>query len=271
MIALSSLSALFLITFFIFMEGLPILFKQGVFAFITGLKWTPTKGSFGIFPMIVGSFQVMFGAIVFSVPLALLCAIYLAEFSSPLARNIIKPSIELLAGIPSVVYGFIGIQVIVPIIRIAFDCSGFSVLGCSIVLGIMVLPTITSISFDSIMAVPVTYRQGSIALGATKWQTVKMVVLPAARTGIIAAIILGMGRAIGETMAVIMIAGNSLIIPVSPLDPVRTLTSNIALEMGYASGEHRQALFATGVILFVIIMGLNSLANYVASAMSRSK
>lgn len=271
MIALSSLSALLLITFFIFMEGLPILFKQGIFSFIGGLKWAPTKGSFGILPMIVGSFQVMFGSILFSVPLALLCAIYLAEFSSPLARNIIKPSIELLAGIPSVVYGFIGIQVIVPTIRILFDCSGFSVLGCSIVLGIMVLPTITSISFDSIMAVPITYRQGSIALGATKWQTVKMVVLPAARTGIIAAIILGMGRAIGETMAVIMIAGNSLIIPLSPLDPVRTLTSNIALEMGYASGDHRQALFATGVVLFIIIMGLNSMANYISRAMTRSK
>ncbi|MEZ7891586.1 MAG: phosphate ABC transporter permease subunit PstC [Candidatus Wallbacteria bacterium] len=262
-IALSAVSALFLITGFIFAEGLPVIFKAGIFNFICGIKWAPTKGSFGILPMIIGSFEVMFGAMLFSVPLALLCAIYLSEFASARARNVLKPAIEVLAGIPSVVYGFIGMQVIVPFIRNYIGGSGFSVLGCSIVLAIMVLPTITSIAFDAIKAVPMSYRAGSLALGATKWQTIKMVVVPAARSGIIAAIILGMGRAIGETMAVIMIAGNSLIIPVSPLDPLRTLTSNIALEMGYASGDHRQALFATGVILFVIIMFLNTFANFI--------
>lgn len=264
LLALSSVGALLLITVFIFIEGLPLLLKYGVWNFITGLKWAPTKGAFGILPMIVGSFEVMLGAILFSVPLALLCAIYLSEFSSPKTRNILKPAIELLAGIPSVVYGFIGIQVVVPLIRSIFGGSGFSVLGCSLVLGIMVLPTITSIAFDSLRAIPQSYREGSFALGATQWQTVKMVLLPAARSGIIASVILGMGRAIGETMAVIMIAGNSLIIPFSPLDSVRTLTSNIALEMGYAAGEHRQALFATGIILFILIMFLNTLANYIA-------
>ena len=264
-IAFSSISALVLITFFIFVEGLPVMLETGVWNFISGLKWAPTKGKFGILPMIVGAFQVTLGAMIFGVPLALLCAIYLAEFCSANIRNILKPAIELLAGIPSVVYGFIGITVIVPWIRTFFGGSGFSVVGCSLVLGIMILPTVTSISFDSLMAIPRSYREGSLALGATQWQTVRRVVLPAARTGIVAAVILGMGRAIGETMAVIMIAGNSLIIPVSPLDPVRTLTSNIALEMGYATGRHRQALFATGIVLLVIITILNSIANWIAS------
>jgi len=265
LIALSSVSALALITFFIFVEGVPIIYKVGLFNFIFGMKWAPTKGFFGIFPMIVGSFEVTFGAMIFGVPLALACSIYLAEFASKKTRDILKPAIEILAGIPSVVYGFIGMTVIIPFIRDHLGGSGFSVLGCSIVLGIMVLPTITSISFDAIRSVPKRYREASLALGATKWQSVRMVVLPAARSGILAAVILGMGRAIGETMAVIMIAGNSLIIPVSPLEPVRTLTSNIALEMGYASGDHRQALFATGVVLFVIIMALNTFASHVAS------
>lgn len=263
-VALSSVTALFLITVFIFIEGVPVIFKAGPAGFIFGMKWAPTKGFFGILPMILGSFEVMLGSMLFSVPLALACSVYLAEFSTPAARNFLKPAIELLAGIPSVVYGFIGLTVVVPAIRTAFGGSGFSVLGCSVVLGIMVLPTITSISYDAIMAVPRSYREGSLALGATRWQTVRMVVLPAARTGIAAAVILGMGRAIGETMAVIMIAGNSLIVPLSPLDPVRTLTSNIALEMGYATGDHRQALFATGVVLFVIIMMMNTLAGYLS-------
>ncbi|HBC74659.1 MAG TPA: phosphate ABC transporter permease subunit PstC, partial [Candidatus Wallbacteria bacterium] len=181
-------------------------------------------------------------------------------FAGDTARKFIKPAIELLAGIPSVVYGFIGVTVLVPFVKNYIGGNGFSVLSCSLVLGVMVLPTITSISFDALRAVPASYREGALALGATRWQAVKMAVVPAAGSGIIAAVILGMGRAIGETMAVIMIAGNSLIIPLSPLDPVRTLTSNIALEMGYASGAHRQALFATGVVLFIIIMGLNVLA-----------
>jgi phosphate ABC transporter permease protein PstC len=180
-------------------------------------------------------------------------------------RQILKPVIELLAGIPSVVYGFMGVVILVPFIRDNFGGPGLSVLAASIILGIMILPTIISISIDSLLAVPRTYREGSIALGATQWQTTRMVMFPAARSGIIASIILGMGRAIGETMAVIMIAGNAINIPHSILDPVRTLTSNIALEIGYASGEHRQALFATGVVLFIIIMILNTVANVTSS------
>jgi len=176
--------------------------------------------------------------------------------------------IELLAGIPSVVYGFIGVVILVPFVRDTFGGPGFSILTASLILGIMILPTILSISIDSLLALPPSYREGSIALGATEWQTTRMVLLPAARSGIIASIILGMGRAVGETMAVIMIAGNATSLPRSILDPVRTLTSNIALEMGYASGEHQQALFATGVILFIIIMILNTIANLTSKRMS---
>jgi phosphate ABC transporter permease protein PstC len=199
------------------------------------------------------------------VPLGLSCAIVLTEFSSRRLRRVIKPTIELLAGIPSVVYGFIGVVVLVPFVRETLGGPGLSVLTASVILGIMILPTIISISIDSLLAAPSSYRDGAMALGATRWQTTRMVMIPAARSGIIASVILGMGRAIGETMAVIMIAGNAASIPRSILDPVRTLTSNIALEMGYASGEHRQALFATGIILFVFIMILNTIANLSSS------
>jgi len=211
--------------------------------------------------MIIGSLYVTAGALVIGVPFGLACAIVLTEFSSKRLRLILKPVIELLAGIPSVVYGFMGVVILVPFIRDKLGGPGLSVLAASIILGIMILPTIISISIDSLEAVPGSYREGSIALGATRWQTTRMVMCPAAKSGIIASIILGMGRAIGETMAVIMIAGNAAIIPRSLLAPVRTLTSNIALEMGYAAGEHREALFATGVILFIIIMVLNTIAN----------
>ena len=170
---------------------------------------------------------------------------------------VLKPTLELLAGIPSVVYGFLGVIWLVPLIRNYLGGPGLSLLAASIILGIMILPTVISISIDALTAVPDLYRDGSLALGATRWQTVSRVVLPAASSGIITAIILGMGRAIGETMAVIMVAGNALQIPTSILDPVRTLTSNIALELGYAAGRHREALFATGIVLFIIIMILN--------------
>ncbi len=264
-IAFSAVSILAIITVFIFIEGLPIMFKYGFSKFLLGLDWSPTEQSFGLLPMIIGSVMVTLGALIIGVPFGLACAIFLTEFSSKRLREIIKPIIELLAGIPSVVYGFMGVVILVPFIRETLGGPGFSVLAASIILGIMILPTIISISIDSLQAVPRSYREGSIALGATKWQTTKMVTLPAAKSGIIASIILGMGRAIGETMAVIMIAGNAISIPHSILDPVRTLTSNIALEMSYASGEHRQALFATGVILFIIIMILNTIANITSS------
>ncbi len=260
-VAFSAVSVLAVITAFIFMEGTPIMFKYGFRSFLAGLDWYPTEKSFGLLPMIAGSLMVTSGALVIGVPLGLSCAVYLTEFSSRRTRRIVKPVIELLAGIPSVVYGFMGVVILVPFIRETLGGPGLSVLAASIILGIMILPTIISISVDSLLAVPATYREGSIAMGATRWQTTKMVLFPAARSGIVASIILGMGRAVGETMAVIMVAGNAVAIPGSILAPVRTLTSNIALEMGYASGEHRQALFATGVILFVIIMVLNTIAN----------
>ncbi|HUU11027.1 MAG TPA: phosphate ABC transporter permease subunit PstC [Phycisphaerae bacterium] len=268
-LALSALSSLAIITAFIFKEGLPIVAKVGIGRFIFSSDWYPLEGEFGIFPMIVGSLAVTAGAMVIGVTLGLGCAVLLTQFCPPRMVAVIKPSIELLAGIPSVVYGFIGVVILVPLIRDTLGGPGLSVLAASIVLGVMILPTVTSISIDALRAVPRAYREGSIALGATEWQTTHMVVLKAARSGIVAAVILGMGRAIGETMAVIMVAGNTLELPHSILDPVRTLTSNIALEMGYAAGDHRQALFATGVVLFVVIMALNMLALTVSRRRTR--
>jgi len=279
--ALTALSGLALITAFIFKEGLPVMFKVGLWEFIFSSNWYPTEGEFGIFPMIIGSLAVTAGAMVIGILLGLSCAVLLAGFAPPRMVAVIKPSIELLAGIPSVVYGFIGVVILVPFIRdwlgpamvdmgLASDPGpGLSVLAASIVLGIMTLPTITSISVDALQAVPRSYREGSLALGATEWQTMHMVMLKAARSGLVAAVILGMGRAVGETMAVIMVAGNTLDVPHGILDPVRTLTSNIALEMGYAAGDHRKALFATGVVLFVIIMILNTIAMTVSRRRAR--
>ena len=260
--ALSAICGLALIAVFIFHEGLSIVFSHGFSGFVLSTRWGPRQGQFGIFAMIVGSLAVTFGALLIAVPLGLGCAITLTEFCPQGPARALKAMIELLAGIPSVVYGFIGLVVLVPFIRTYIGGPGLSVLAASMVLGIMILPNIVSISIDAILAVPNSYREGSIALGATKWQTVYRVVLRAARSGILAAVILGMGRAVGETMAVLMVAGNSVQIPTTITDPVRTLTSNIALEMGYAAGDHRKALFATGIVLFVMIMILNSIATW---------
>jgi len=257
LLALSSVGSLALITIFIFLEGFPLILSVGLKDFILSSYWAPTKGHFGILAMIISSVLVTLGAMVLGVPLGLSCAIVLAEFSPKRLKMVLKPTLELLAGIPSVVYGFLGVIWLVPLIRNYLGGPGLSLLAGSIILGIMILPTVISISIDALTAVPDLYRDGSLALGATRWQTVRRVVLPAASSGIITAIILGMGRAIGETMAVIMVAGNALQIPTSILDPVRTLTSNIALELGYAAGRHREALFATGIVLFIIIMILN--------------
>ncbi len=261
LIATSAISILVLITFFIFKEGSPLFLKKGFFSVVFGSDWSPIEGHFGVWPFIVGSIWVTVGALVLGVPLALACSIFLVEFAPKKLRLWVKPAIELLAGIPSVVYGFIGVVILVPLIRVYFGGTGFSVLASSVVLAIMILPTIIGISMDSLSAVPPSYREGSLALGATPWQTVYRVVLPAARSGVLASVILGMGRAIGETMAVIMVAGNAVRIPGALTDSVRTLTSNIALEMGYAIGDHRMALFATGIILFGFIMVLNISAN----------
>jgi len=219
--------------------------------------------------MIVGSAAVMIGAMLIGLVFSLACAIVLTQFCPKKLVSVLKPCIELLAGIPSVVYGFMGWVTLVPLIDYYLeyynmDGTGCSVLAASVVLGVMVLPTVTSISIDAFQAVPKSFPEGSIALGATRWQTTRMVMLPAARSGIVAAIILGMGRAIGETMAVIMVAGNALALPTGIFDSVRTLTSNIALEMSYATGLHQKALFATGLTLFVIIMILNAIALYVS-------
>lgn len=249
--------AVLLITIFIFKEGLPVI-KHGVFSFIFGREWLPNEGIFGIFPMIIGSFGVTIGALLLGVPLGLACAVFLAELAPPKAAQIIRPAIELLAGIPSVVYGFFGLLMITPFIRDFIGGPGLSLLAGAVILAIMILPTIISISEDAIRAVPKEYKEGSLALGATNWQTIKNVILPAASSGIMAALVLGMGRAIGETMAVIMVTGNTVSMPDSILAPVRTLTGNIAIEMSYAADDHRQALFATGIVLFVIIMLINS-------------
>ncbi len=259
-VAFFAVSGLALITFFIFKEGLPVLLRVGAGEFFLSSDWRPGEGHFGVLSMLVGSLVVTAGAMGIGVVASLGLAVVLTQFCPPRLAGLLKPLIELLAGIPSVVYGFIGVVTLVPLIRNVLGGPGLSVLAASLVLGIMVLPTVTSISVDALQAVPRAYREGSIALGATRWQTTTMVMLKAARSGLVAAVILGMGRAIGETMAVIMVAGNSLEIPGSLLDPVRTLTSNIALEMGYASGDHRRALFATGITLFVIILALNTLA-----------
>jgi len=260
-IAFSAIAMLILIILFILKEGLPFIFQIGPGNFLLSSDWSPLNGKFGIFAMIVGSLWVTAGALFIGLPLGLAGAIFLAEFLPRWAMRIIKPTIELLAGIPSVVYGFIGVMVLAPIIRDSLGGPGLSIMAASIILGVMILPTILSISIDSIKAVPNSYREGAFALGATHWQTIHMAVLPAAKSGIIAGIILGLGRAIGETMAVIMVVGNAAKIPASVLDSARPLTANIALEMGYATGMHRQALFATGVVLLIIIMMLNFAAN----------
>ncbi len=262
LLALSSIACLALIAIFIFAQGVPLIAKVGLFKFIFGMTWAPSQNLYGIFPMIVGSLSVTIGALILAVPTALCCSIFLAELSPRLLGSFVRPAIQVLAGIPSVVYGFWGLVFIVPFIRDYLGGPGLSMLAGSIILAIMTLPTIISISEDSLRALPSSYREGSLALGATEWQTIRSVLLPAARSGITAAIVLGMGRAVGETMAVIMVLGNAVALPSSILDPVRTLTTNIGIEMGYASGDHQAALFATGIVLLVIIMVLNSVAQY---------
>lgn len=260
LIAFSSISILALIAFFIFGEGLPFIWNTGPIEFLFGGRWVPSHGEFGILPMIIGSFWVTFGALLLGIPLGLACAIFLCEWTPPLAAMVLRPAIQLLAGIPSVIYGFWGLVVLVPLVRNYLGGPGLSILSGSIILGFMILPTIISISEDSLRALPPSYKAGGLALGATHWQTIWRVLIPSARSGIVASVILGMGRAIGETMAMIMILGNAVKMPSSFLDSARTLTTNIGIEMGYASGDHRQALFATGIILFFIIMILNSSA-----------
>ncbi len=248
-----------IITLFIFSEGLPAISKVGFLNFVFGKKWIPDGEIFGIFPMIVASIYTTVGAIVIGVPVGILAAIFINYYASKKVSDLLIAAIQLLAGIPSVVFGFFGLVVIVPIIDQLFGGkgSGSSLLAASIILGIMILPTIVTTSKTALSAVPREYREGSLALGASKEQTIFHVLLPAASSGVFAGIVLGIGRAVGETMAVILVAGNSAIIPKSLTDPVRTMTANIAIEMGYAYGLHQQALFATGIVLFLFIMILN--------------
>ena len=259
-IAFSALASLLLIAVFIFKEGAPFMARVGMKEFIFSSEWDPQGGRYGIYPMIVASLWVTLGAMLIGAPLGIAGAVFLNEFLPRPVMRVVKPAIELLASIPSVVFGFIGVVVLAPLIRAHLGGPGLSILCATVVLGVMALPTIISISTDAIASVPQSYREGALALGATRWQATHMVTLKAARSGLLAAVILGMGRAVGETMAVIMVAGNTVRIPHSPLDPARTLTANIALEMGNATGTYRQALFATGVVLFVVIMGLNAMA-----------
>ncbi|MDQ7793552.1 MAG: phosphate ABC transporter permease subunit PstC [bacterium] len=248
------------ITLFVAASGWPLLQQTGWWAFVSGRVWSPGTGVFGILPMIAGSVLVTLGALVFGCGLGLPAAIYLAEFAPRRLAGAVRQGVQLLAGIPSVVYGFYALTVLVPLIRRVSSGSGYSVLTGGIVLGVMILPTVVSLSEDAIAGVPAEHRLGALALGATRWQTMVRVLLPAARSGLVAAIILAAGRAVGETMAVIMVTGNVARFPSSLFDPVRTLTGNIALEMAYAAGEHQEALFATGLVLFLFTMSLNLLA-----------
>ncbi|MCI5944922.1 MAG: phosphate ABC transporter permease subunit PstC [Eubacterium sp.] len=252
-----SILAVALICVFLFANGMPAMKEIGFTDFLLGKEWRPTNEVFGIFPMIIGSIYVTAGAIIIGVPIGLLTAVFMAKYCPAGIYKVIKPAVELLAGIPSVVYGFFGMVVIVPFVRGYLGGNGSSILSASLLLGMMILPTIISQSEASIRAVPESYYEGSLALGATHERSVFCAILPAAKSGIMAGIILGVGRAIGETMAVIMVAGNQARMPGSIFDGIRTMTANIVLEMGYAEGLHREALIATGVVLFVFILIIN--------------
>ncbi len=257
-----SILSVVLICVFLISNGLPAIKEVGVFKFLGGKVWKPGNEIFGILPMIVGSIYVTAGAIIVGVPIGLLTAVFMAKFCPDWLHKILKPAFNLMAGIPSVVYGFFGLVVMVPMVREIFSIpgkrvNGNSMLTASLLLGLMILPTIISVSESAIRAVPEKYYQGSLALGATHERSVFLTVVPAAKSGILAGIILGVGRAIGETMAVIMVAGNQPRMPKGALEGVRTMTANIVIEMGYAAGLHREVLIATGVVLFVFILIIN--------------
>lgn len=258
--ALVSVLSLLLIIGFVFYKGARPFIAEGYsfIQFLTGIDWVPGEDKFGVLPMIVASLYATIGALVIGVPIGVFTAVFLAELAPKSIAKIISPAIQLLAGIPSVLYGVFGLAIIVPFLQEKLGLvKGQSLIAVILVLAIMMLPTIVTVAETSIRAMPNTYREGSLALGASKIGTIFKVVIPAARSGIMTAVVLGMGRAIGETMAVILVAGNSLLIPTSLTDSVRPLTTNIALEMGYASGVHQEMLFATGIVLFSFIIILN--------------
>lgn len=257
LIASVSIIAVFLICYYLFAEGIPAINEIGWKEFLLGTEWRPGNNQFGIFPMIVGSIYVTLGAIIVGVPIGLLMAIFMAMFCPEGLHRFLKPVVDLLAGIPSIIYGFFGLVVVVPYVREHFESKGFSIFTASIILGIMILPTIISVSEAALRAVPKQYHEGALALGATSEISAFKVVLPAAKSGVMAAIVLGIGRAIGETMAVQMIVGNQTRLPDNIFEGVRTMTTNIVLEMGYATDLHRGALIGTGVILFIFILLIN--------------
>ncbi|MDO5141810.1 MAG: phosphate ABC transporter permease subunit PstC [Eubacteriales bacterium] len=260
--ALASILAVALICVFLFAGGVPAMREIGVLDFLTGTSWRPGNDIYGILPMIVGSIYITAGAIVIGVPIGLLTAIFMAFYCPKRLYGVLKPCTELLAGIPSIVYGFFGMVVIVPMIRevaalAGVDISGSSILAASILLGIMILPTIIGVSEAALRAVPRAFYEGAVAMGATHERAVFSVMMPAAKSGVLASIVLGIGRAIGETMAVILVAGNQPRLTGDILKGIRTMTANIVIEMGYATGLHREALIATGVVLFVFILLIN--------------
>lgn len=255
--ATASIIAVVLICIFLVKESLPAFEHIGLFNFLGGLEWKPTAHKFGIAPMILGSIYATVGALLLAIPVGLFSAIFISRFAPRSLRAFIMPCVELLAGIPSVVYGFFGLVVIVPFIRTTFFVQGMSLLAASVILAMMILPTIIVTSVSALDAVPAQYYEGSVALGASHERAVITVVVPAARSGIITGIILALGRAIGETMAVVMVAGNQPVVPTNLLEGARTMTSNIVLEMGYAADLHRQALIATAAVLFIFILVIN--------------
>lgn len=265
-----SILAVGLICVFLFANGVPAMVEIGIPDFLLGTTWRPANDIYGIFPMIIGSIYVTAGALIFGVPAGLLTAIFLSRFASAKVAAFLKPGVELLAGIPSVVYGFFGLMIIVPFIRLNAPGNGLSLLAASILLGIMILPTVITVAKNALDAVPQSYYEGALALGATHERSVLRVLVPAAISGIMAGVVLGIGRAIGETMAVVMVAGNQPIIPASIFDGVRTMTANIVLEMGYAADLHRGALIATGVVLFVFILLISTLFNAMKKRGERS-
>lgn len=265
-----SILAVGLICVFLFANGVPAMVEIGIPDFLLGTTWRPANDIYGIFPMIIGSIYVTAGALIFGVPAGLLTAIFLSRFASAKVAAFLKPGVELLAGIPSVVYGFFGLMIIVPFIRLNAPGNGLSLLAASILLGIMILPTVITVAKNALDAVPQSYYEGALALGATHERSVLRVLVPAAISGIMAGVVLGIGRAIGETMAVVMVAGNQPTIPASIFDGVRTMTANIVLEMGYAADLHRGALIATGVVLFVFILLISTLFNAMKKRGERS-
>lgn len=252
-----SILAVVLICVYLFASGVPAMAEIGFTDFLFGTKWKPSSGYYGIFPMIIGSILVTGIAVIIGVPIGILCAVFMSHYCPKKLYRFVKPAINLLAGIPSIVYGFFGLVVIVPIMKDLVGGSGKSLLTAGILLGIMILPTVIKTTESSLNAVPKSYYEGALALGATHERSAFFASLPAAKSGILAAIILGVGRAIGETMAVILVAGNQTILPKSITSGIRTMTSNIVIEMGYAGGLHREALIATGVVLFVFILIIN--------------